>query len=209
MMEDLLYLWRHREKPVSWQRWIIVWGKRTRLFAEVLAQIIRPALFRAKGAHIGTLVVLGEARIDGCHGNFSIGAESALGKCTIALHDKVKIGRRAVINDGVHILTASHSLSDPEWRLKKAPVEIGDYAWVATNAVILPGVKIGLGSVVGAGAVVRNDVPDYAVVIGNPARIIDAHRAQDLSYSPVLLTAPFEAWVGRNRQKINQSSPTK
>lgn len=132
-----------------------------------------------------------------------IGNETSLGRCHIALHDSVTIGSRVVINDGVGILTASHSLSDPQWRHKKAPIVIGDYAWIATNAIILPGVTIGRGAVVGAGAVVRNDVADYTVVTGNPAQISDAKRSTILSYSPVLLNAPFEAWVGSNISQIN------
>jgi maltose O-acetyltransferase len=47
---------------------------------------------------------------------------------------------------------------------KKQPIHIADYAWIATNAIILPGVKIGRGAV-GAGAVVSKDVADYSIVV--------------------------------------------
>ncbi|MBF9233507.1 CatB-related O-acetyltransferase [Microvirga sp. BT350] len=50
--------------------------------------------------------------------------------------------------------------------------EIGNDVWVGMRAIILPGVKIGNGAIIGAGAVVSKDVPDYAVVVGNPARIV-------------------------------------
>ena len=119
-----------------------------------------------------------------------------MGRCEIALHDKVTIGRRVVINDGALVLTASHSLRDPAWHHKKAPIVIGDYAEIASNAIVLPGVTIGRGAVVGAGAVVREDVPDYGVVVGNPARLMPNQRTRELNYSPVMLNAPFEAWVG-------------
>jgi acetyltransferase-like isoleucine patch superfamily enzyme len=49
---------------------------------------------------------------------------------------------------------------------------IGHDVWVGVNAIILPGVKIGHGAIIGAGAVVPRDVPDYAVVVGNPGRIV-------------------------------------
>lgn len=49
---------------------------------------------------------------------------------------------------------------------------IGHDVWIGTNAVILHGVKIGHGAVIGAGAVVAKDVPDYAVVVGNPGRVV-------------------------------------
>lgn len=87
---------------------------------------------------------------------------------------------------------------------QKKSINVGDYAWIATNAIILPGVSIGKGAVVGAGAVVRRDVPEYAIVIGNPASVQIIQRTMDLNYSPVILNAPFEAWIGRNIKNINK-----
>ncbi|WP_419736697.1 acetyltransferase [Pseudomonas sp. COR18] len=58
-------------------------------------------------------------------------------------------------------------------------VEVGDGAFIGTNATILPRLRIGRWSIVGAGAVVTRDVPDYAVVVGNPARII---KTQSVPY---------------------------
>jgi acetyltransferase-like isoleucine patch superfamily enzyme len=51
-------------------------------------------------------------------------------------------------------------------------VSVGDGAMIATGATVLPRIKIGQGATVGGGAVVVKDVPDYAVVVGNPARVI-------------------------------------
>jgi acetyltransferase-like isoleucine patch superfamily enzyme len=56
--------------------------------------------------------------------------------------------------------------------VKSAPIVIKDKAWVGFNVIILKGVTIGEGAVIGAGSVVTKDIPDYAVVGGNPARII-------------------------------------
>ncbi|MBC7489308.1 MAG: acyltransferase, partial [Glaciimonas sp.] len=121
--------------------------KRLALFFVLVCLLIRPVLFRIKGAKIGRLVVLGKSKIQGNLCNLTIGDQTSLGQCEIALHDVVKIGRRVVINDGAVLLTASHSLSDPQWSHKKGPITIGDYAWIATNAIILPGVSIGKGAV--------------------------------------------------------------
>lgn len=55
---------------------------------------------------------------------------------------------------------------------EEKPVRIGDDVWIGSRVTILPGVTIGNGVVIGAGAVVSKDVPDYAVVAGNPARIL-------------------------------------
>lgn len=56
--------------------------------------------------------------------------------------------------------------------IKSAPVIIKDKAWIGFNSIIMKGVTIGEGAVVGAGSVVTKDVPDYAVVGGNPAQIL-------------------------------------
>lgn len=56
--------------------------------------------------------------------------------------------------------------------IKSSPIIIKDKAWIGFNSIIMKGVTIGEGAVIGAGSVVTNDVPDYAVVGGNPAKII-------------------------------------
>ena len=53
-----------------------------------------------------------------------------------------------------------------------APVRIRRGAWIGARAIVLKGVTVGVGSVVGAGAVVTKDVPDWTIVAGNPARVI-------------------------------------
>lgn len=62
-------------------------------------------------------------------------------------------------------------------------VVIDDYAWVSTNAMIMPGVTIGEGAVVAAGAVVTRNVEPYAIVGGVPAKKI-GERNKDLDYTP-------------------------
>ena len=57
-----------------------------------------------------------------------------------------------------------------DWRIE--PVRIGAWADIGVNAVILPGVTVGKGAIVGAGAVVTEDVPPFAIVAGVPARLI-------------------------------------
>lgn len=196
MLNDFRYLWRNRERPNNPSRWLKVWLKRMFHLYNTCYLLVRPSFLRMRGASIGYLAVLGKLQIGGRLSNLSIGNETSLGRCEITLHDRVTIGSRVVINDGAVLLTASHSLTDPEWGQRKAPIVIGDYAWIATSVILLPGVRVGRGAVVGAGAVVRGDVPDYAVVIGNPAVKLPHQRTAELGYSPVMLNAPFEAWVG-------------
>ncbi len=59
-------------------------------------------------------------------------------------------------------------------------VFIDDYAWIGHNVIILPGVHIGKHAIIGAGAVVTKNVPDYAIAVGNPATVkrIRKHMSQ-------------------------------
>ena len=87
---------------------------------------------------------------------------------------EIEIQDYAALAYGVTIHTTTHDYSfNPPWRVKVIrPVKIGKAVWVGTGAIILPGVVIGKFAVVGAGAVVTANVPDRAIVVGNPARIL-------------------------------------
>lgn len=85
------------------------------------------------------------------------------------------IGSRVLIASHVSITTLSHDYTSSNMRFSKViskSIVIEDDVWIGTHAVILPGVKIGKGAVVGAGAIVTKDVPAMAIVIGNPANIV-------------------------------------
>ena len=99
-------------------------------------------------------------------------------------------GRRYVIRTGsdvsigpeAAILTLGHDPQSRTFADKGGDVIIGDHVWVCFRAIILPGVTIGDGAVVAAGAIVTHDVAPFTIVAGNPARPI-AGRTQDLPYS--------------------------
>jgi acetyltransferase-like isoleucine patch superfamily enzyme len=59
------------------------------------------------------------------------------------------------------------------------PVKIGEYTFVGTSCIILPGTSIGKGSIVGAGSVVKGEFPDYSVIVGNPAKVVGDTRKVD------------------------------
>lgn len=65
---------------------------------------------------------------------------------------------------------------------KGAPTEIGEYAWVCSRSIILPGIKIGRGAIIASGAIVTKDVPDYAIVGGVPAKILGHREKKDYQY---------------------------
>jgi acetyltransferase-like isoleucine patch superfamily enzyme len=202
MITDLLYLWLYRERPQLWKRWMVVWAKRALMLFPLLRMLFRSSWLRWKGADLGSLVTIGRAKIGGNLRNLTVGSFSSLGVCEISLHDQVWIGKSVVINDGVVLLTASHDLNDERWRHTRGEIRIDDYAWIATNAIICPGITIGRGAVIGAGAVVRQDISPYTVVIGNPAQTLKRTRTADLNYFPTLLNAPLEAWIGRDMTNL-------
>ena len=195
----LRILWNRRERPaLPSLRWCVVWAKRALTFPALLQLRCRTLRLRLRGAGLGELVVIEKSRFEGPAINLEIADGAFIGEdCELVLHGRVRIGRNAVINRRVTILTASHSLRDPAWSSYTRPVTIGDYAWIATGAMLLPGVTIGRGAVVGAGAVVRCNVPDFAVAIGNPAVVTIDARVQHLAYDSSRLAAPLEAWMGK------------
>ncbi|HRA73966.1 MAG TPA: acyltransferase [Flavobacterium sp.] len=195
-MATFKYLWKNRVKHHWFSKLFFKsWAKRLLTLAELMKNNNRRKKLINSGAYIAETAELGIVNINGKKDNLIIGDFSTLGRVEIALHDKVTIGKYVCINDGVIILSASHDVSDSLWRHKKAPISIGDYAWIATNAIILPGVHIGKGAVVGAGAVVSKNVSDYAIVTGNPAKEIEKKRTENLNYNPCEFLATNNAWL--------------
>lgn len=83
----------------------------------------------------------------------------------------IEIEDHVMIAMNVSLVTNNH---DPYQRdiLTVADIRIKKGAWIGTGAIILPGVTVGKHAIVGAGSVVNRDIPDYAVAVGNPARVI-------------------------------------
>jgi acetyltransferase-like isoleucine patch superfamily enzyme len=91
------------------------------------------------------------------------------------------IGNNVSVSHYVKIHTLTHDLNSRSFEGKPGPVQIHDDVWVGVSAIIMPGVTIGRGAVIGAGAVVTKNIPEYGVAVGIPARVIK-YRSKELNY---------------------------
>ncbi len=141
---------------------------------------VRPLVLRAAGFRIGrgtvmwgTPIITGSGDI---YRRLTVGQECWFNVGVfINLGAEVSIGDRVALGHQVMILTDTHPIGLPERRagpLFARPVRIGDGAWLGARALILPGVEIGAGAVVAAGAVVTKDVPPNVLVGGVPAKVL-------------------------------------
>ena len=93
--------------------------------------------------------------------------------------DQIKIGSRTTVSREAFLCCAGHDIASSVMELTFAPITIGSDCWIASRAIVMPGMKIEDGAVVGAGAVVTKDVAPWMVVGGNPAREIKRRKLSD------------------------------
>lgn len=120
-----------------------------------------------QGAYFGNgknIYVLGDAGIGKdfvCHGRI------------VTIQGNLMMGEEVMFQGGGHRFDDINVPMGQQGDLPDSPLEIGEDVWIGARAMVLPGCKkIGAHSIIGAGAVVTHDVPEYAIVGGNPAKII-------------------------------------
>jgi len=112
----------------------------------------------------------------------SIGERTVINRgCCIDVRSGLKIGSDVSISPEVVILTTQHNLNDPAFALQGRATVIEDHVWIGMRAMVLPGVKVGRGAVIAAGAVVTRDVAPLEIVGGVPAVRIGS-RSLDPAY---------------------------
>lgn len=133
---------------------------------------------RKVGVQLGSYAVLGSTILDvGPRGKVTIGEHAIITDAYIICDHEVEIGPYALVSWNVVLMDAYRR---PVWQAGPAGegmppargIRLGRNCWVGFEVCVLPGVTIGEGSIVGARSVVREDVPPYTIVAGNPARVI-------------------------------------
>jgi len=150
----------------------------------------RVTILNPRGVSMAPGSVIGPGSYIKCvPGELRLGEGASLGEgCWVSCTKRVHIERAALIGPGCHITDANHGFAASTAIRKQdrtaLPVTIGEEAWLGAGVKVLAGVRVGRGAVVGAGAVVTKDVPDYATVVGVPARVIGSRRDEQAAATP-------------------------
>lgn len=147
-------------------------------------QIVAPKLFQAGRdveVHKGTILHCGGRSWTQGAGFIQLGDEVVIGPNGYFLGaGGITVGDRVRMGAGVMILSSEEDfgLTDGQSRTQHlfAPIVIEDDAILGSQAIVTPGVRIGRGSLVGAGALVRKDLPPYSVAVGRPAEVVGDRR---------------------------------
>lgn len=148
---------------------------------------LRRLLYKGLGAHVAPKAVFHFRTEIRAPWALHVGQGAIIGDNAILdARQGLVIGDNVNLSSNVSIYTLQHDHRDPYFRCpdpsaRKLSVEIGDRAWLGSNVIVLPGVRIGEGAVCCAGCVVTKDVEPYAVVAGIPAKKV-GERPRTLKY---------------------------
>lgn len=118
------------------------------------------------------------------NGQVSVGNYSGIG-VNCELYGPVLIGEHVMMGPEVVIYTQNHAFGRVDVPIQEQgydefrPVTIGNDVWIGRRVIILPGVNIGEGCIIGAGAVLAKDVPPYSIVVGNPGKIVKSRKGMN------------------------------
>lgn len=150
-------------------RGMVFLGRRVELHA-------RPGFGRLE---IGRWVHIGDGNSLRCHeGSLRIGDKVVFGRNnTVNCYLDVEIGAATIVADWVYVTDFDHRIGDVTIPIKdqgivKTPVRIGPDCWLGAKVSVLRGTRVGRGSVLGAHAVVRGDIPEFSIAVGAPARVV-------------------------------------
>jgi len=145
--------------------------------------IIRKNIYRLFGVKIGRGSTIHMWTNFFMPKNIKIGNDSIIGNnAFLDGRAPLVIGNHTDIASEVMIYNSEHNINSIDFSAREEKVEIGDYCFIGPRVIILPGVKIGKGCVIGAGAVVTKDVTDFSVVGGVPAEVIGERKNKNPEY---------------------------
>lgn len=150
----------------------------TKLFGK-LSNFIRSRLVSKYIISSGKNITIEKGAVIG--NGVKIGNNSGIGVYA-KIPSGVEIGSDVMMGPYCKIYTQNHNFKDltkpirVQGYLPRENVFISDDVWIGGHVIILPGVKIGKGSIIGAGSVVTKNFPDYSIIGGNPARVIKNRR---------------------------------
>jgi putative colanic acid biosynthesis acetyltransferase WcaF len=154
------FIWQYVFQPIFW------------LLPSPLSRV-KIGILRIWGAKIGKDILIRQRVRVLMPWNLAIGNVVAIGSgVNFYNFATVTIDNQVVVSQDVFLCTGSHDYSHPEMPLICKPIAIRSYSWVAAGAFVGPGVTVGEGSVIGARSVVTKDTAPWAVLAGNPAKLL-------------------------------------
>lgn len=142
-------------------------------------------LFRKDDTHQCRKLVVERGAYFGSGKNFTVGDEVGIGKNfkslnrVVTIDDFLMMGEDVLFLGGVHDFERTDIPMGHQGSKVSTPLHIAGDVWIGARVIVLPGCRrIGHGAIIGAGSVVTKDVPDWAVVGGNPARIIKSRKTE-------------------------------
>lgn len=153
------------------------------IVARLPARTLRHQIYRMMGMRLADGACVHRGLEVRSPANIEIGEGSIIGfDCILDGREHITIGRHVNLSSGAALWTLQHDHRDPEFGAVGGPIVVGDRAWISFRATVLPGITVGEGAVVAAGAVVTRNVPDYAIVAGVPARVVGERTPRQFSY---------------------------
>ncbi len=173
----------------------ILWRPLVNLARSLLTRsLIHPLARIDWNVHLGRRCFIGRATLDtlGGHGRIIVGDGSIIysGAELLCHHGStIRLGRRVLFTRGAGAVTGGHVFEDPDapiiaQGIRTADITVEDDVWIGYRAVLLPGARIGRGTVVGAGAVVAGALPEGVVAGGVPAGVIRTRQAPRVTPAP-------------------------
>ena len=186
-LDSLRWVARHR----AWTPWYLLrYWRLLRLRLRHPEVVLRGMVFLGRNVEIearrgygrleiGRWVHIGDGNSLRCHeGSMRIGDKVVLGRHnTLNCYLDVEVGAASIIADWVYVTDFDHRIDDVTVPIKdqgivKTPVRIGPDCWLGTKVSVLRGTRIGRGTVLGAHAVARGEIPEYSIAVGAPARVV-------------------------------------